>query len=149
MINGKIARRATPSSTEQTEFLDAAEINREMLSIAESQNAIPRRSNNAGGKLDRSKLTMVNADDMKDLENLEHHVLSVIGYEPRKIRKIADTLNAVQDSGNYIYPTGKGLLDFTILVSQTGWLPAHAKAQIQLLTSTTKFHGLFNPAESQ
>ncbi|KAK1130900.1 hypothetical protein K0M31_017204 [Melipona bicolor] len=92
MINGKIARRATPSSTE---------INREMLSIAESRNAILRRSN-AGGKLDQSKISMVNAEDMKDLENLEH-VLSVVGYEPQKVanaekRKLADTLNVVQDS---------------------------------------------------
>ena len=107
MINERIARtrRASPSNTKQVALLNATEINREMLSIAESQNAIPR-SKEVGGKLDRSKVTMVTADDVKDLENLEH-VLSVVGYEPRKIgnvakRKTVDTFNGVQDSGKYI-----------------------------------------------
>ena len=47
--------------------------------------------------MDRSRIVLVNAGDVKGLENLKH-VLSVVEYEPQKIskigkRKIADSHN--------------------------------------------------------
>ncbi|CAD1469437.1 unnamed protein product [Heterotrigona itama] len=104
---GAESSMTTPSTSKETSFVNAAEINREILSMSASRDAIRRKTKEAAGKLDQSKVTMVNADDMRDLENLED-VLSVVGYEPRRIgnvgkRKATDTFNnTVNDPGKYI-----------------------------------------------
>lgn len=58
-------------------------------------------------RVDQSKIVTVNIDDMKDLGNIEY-LLSVVGYEPRKInrkekRKTIDTFN--NDPGKRIPKT--------------------------------------------
>lgn len=87
----------------QTEFLNGdnlRKINDEILMLAETRNIIPKKSNNdetLNQQVNPSNIAMMNIDDLKDLENLEH-VLSIVEYEPRKInkkekRKIVDTFS--------------------------------------------------------
>lgn len=68
--------------------------------LAETRNIIPKKRNNdetLDQQVNPSNIAMMNIDDLKDLENLEH-VLSIVEYEPRKInkkekRKIVDTFS--------------------------------------------------------
>lgn len=104
-INAKIDRtkRTVFTTQRETKFLNGdnlRKINDEILMIAETQNVIPKKKNNdetLDQRVDPSNIAMVNIDNLKDLENLEH-VLSIVEYEPRKInkkekRKIMDTFN--------------------------------------------------------
>lgn len=104
-INAKIDRtkRTIFTTQRETKFLNGdnlRKINDEILMIAETQNVIPKKKNNdetLDQRVDPSNIAMVNIDNLKDLENLEH-VLSIVEYEPRKInkkekRKIMDTFN--------------------------------------------------------
>ena len=104
-INAKIDRtkRTIFTTQRETKFLNndnLRKINDEILMIAETQNVIPKKKNNdetLDQRVDPSNIAMVNIDNLKDLENLEH-VLSIVEYEPRKInkkekRKIMDTFN--------------------------------------------------------
>lgn len=104
-INAKIDRtkRTIFTTQRETKFLNGdnlRKINDEILMIAETQNVIPKKKNNdetLDQRVDPSNIAMVNVDNLKDLENLEH-VLSIVEYEPRKInkkekRKIMDTFN--------------------------------------------------------
>lgn len=104
-INAKIDRtkRTVFTTQRETKFLNGdnlRKINDEILMIAETQNVIPKKKNNdetLDQRVDPSNIAMVNVDNLKDLENLEH-VLSIVEYEPRKInkkekRKIMDTFN--------------------------------------------------------
>lgn len=65
--------------------------------LAETRNIIPKKKNNDETLDQRVNIAMMNIDNLKDLENLEH-VLSIVEYEPRKInkkekRKIVDTFS--------------------------------------------------------
>lgn len=104
-INAKIDRtkRTVFTTQRETKFLNGdnlRKINDEILMIAETQNVIPKKKNNdetLDQRVDPSNIAMVNIDNLKDLENLEH-VLSIVEYEPRKInkkekRKIMDTFS--------------------------------------------------------
>lgn len=104
-INAKIDRtkRTIFTTQRETKFLNGdnlRKINDEILMIAETRNVIPKKKNNdetLDQRVDPSNIAMVNVDNLKDLENLEH-VLSIVEYEPRKInkkekRKIMDTFN--------------------------------------------------------
>ena len=104
-INAKIDRtkRTVFTTQRETKFLNGdnlRKINDEILMIAETRNVIPKKKNNnetLDQRVDPSNIAMVNVDNLKDLENLEH-VLSIVEYEPRKInkkekRKIMDTFN--------------------------------------------------------
>lgn len=104
-INAKIDRtkRTIFTTQRETKFLNndnLRKINDEILMIAETRNVIPKKKNNdetLDQRVDPSNIAMVNVDNLKDLENLEH-VLSIVEYEPRKInkkekRKIMDTFN--------------------------------------------------------
>lgn len=104
-INAKIDRtkRTIFTTQRETKFLNddnLRKINDEILMIAETRNVIPKKKNNdetLDQRVDPSNIAMVNIDNLKDLENLEH-VLSIVEYEPRKInkkekRKIMDTFN--------------------------------------------------------
>lgn len=104
-INAKIDRtkRTIFTTQRETKFLNGdnlRKINDEILMIAETRNVIPKKKNNdetLDQRVDPSNIAMVNIDNLKDLENLEH-VLSIVEYEPRKInkkekRKIMDTFN--------------------------------------------------------
>lgn len=104
-INAKIDRtkRTVFTTQRETKFLNndnLRKINDEILMIAETRNVIPKKKNNdetLDQRVDPSNIAMVNVDNLKDLENLEH-VLSIVEYEPRKInkkekRKIMDTFN--------------------------------------------------------
>lgn len=104
-INAKIDRtkRTVFTTQRETKFLNndnLRKINDEILMIAETRNVIPKKKNNdetLDQRVDPSNIAMVNIDNLKDLENLEH-VLSIVEYEPRKInkkekRKIMDTFN--------------------------------------------------------
>lgn len=104
-INAKIDRtkRTVFTTQRETKFLNGdnlRKINDEILMIAETQNVIPKKKNNdetLDQRVDPSNIAMVNVDNLKDLENLEH-VLSIVEYEPRKInkkekRKIMDTFS--------------------------------------------------------
>lgn len=104
-INAKIDRtkRTIFTTQRETKFLNGdnlRKINDEILMIAETQNVIPKKKNNdetLDQRVDPSNIAMVNIDNLKDLENLEH-VLSIVEYEPRKInkkekRKIMDTFS--------------------------------------------------------
>lgn len=104
-INAKIDRtkRTIFTTQRETKFLNGdnlRKINDEILMIAETRNVIPKKKNNdetLDQRVDPSNIAMVNIDNLKDLENLEH-VLSIVEYEPRKInkkekRKIMDTFS--------------------------------------------------------
>lgn len=104
-INAKIDRtkRTVFTTQRETKFLNGdnlRKINDEILMIAETRNVIPKKKNNnetLDQRVDPSNIAMVNVDNLKDLENLEH-VLSIVEYEPRKInkkekRKIMDTFS--------------------------------------------------------
>lgn len=104
-INAKIDRtkRTIFTTQRETKFLNGdnlRKINDEILMIAETRNVIPKKRNNdetLDQRVDPSNIAMVNVDNLKDLENLEH-VLSIVEYEPRKInkkekRKIMDTFS--------------------------------------------------------
>lgn len=104
-INAKIDRtkRTIFTTQRETKFLNndnLRKINDEILMIAETRNVIPKKKNNdetLDQRVDPSNIAMVNVDNLKDLENLEH-VLSIVEYEPRKInkkekRKIMDTFS--------------------------------------------------------
>lgn len=104
-INAKIDRtkRTIFTTQRETKFLNGdnlRKINDEILMIAETRNVIPKKKNNnetLDQRVDPSNIAMVNVDNLKDLENLEH-VLSIVEYEPRKInkkekRKIMDTFS--------------------------------------------------------
>lgn len=104
-INAKIDRtkRTVFTTQRETKFLNGdnlRKINDKILMIAETQNVIPKKKNNdetLDQRVDPSNIAMVNVDNLKDLENLEH-VLSIVEYEPRKInkkekRKIMDTFS--------------------------------------------------------
>lgn len=104
-INAKIDRtkRTIFTTQRETKFLNndnLRKINDEILMIAETRNVIPKKKNNdetLDQRVDPSNIAMVNIDNLKDLENLEH-VLSIVEYEPRKInkkekRKIMDTFS--------------------------------------------------------
>ncbi|XP_060828950.1 putative uncharacterized protein DDB_G0281733 [Bombus pascuorum] len=110
IINANITRirRVVPLNPRQTALLDvhnATKINDEILSLAESQNVIPEKNSVKGRldqRVDQSRIVLVNAGDVKGLENLKH-VLSVVEYEPQKIskigkRKIADSYNINPDT---------------------------------------------------
>lgn len=89
-----------PRQTALFDVHNATKINDEILSLAESQNVIPEKNSVKGRldeRVDRSRIALVNAGDVKGLENLKH-VLSVVEYEPQKIskiekRKIVDSYN--------------------------------------------------------
>lgn len=104
-INAKIdrTRRTIFTTPRETEFLNGdnvRKINDKILMLVETRNVIPKKRNNdetLDQRVDSSNIAMVNVDNVKDLENLEH-VLSIVEYEPRKInkkekRKIVDTFN--------------------------------------------------------
>ncbi|XP_071871823.1 uncharacterized protein [Bombus fervidus] len=110
IINANITRirRVVPLNPRQTLLFDvhnATKINDEILSLAESQNAIPEKNSVKGRldqRVDQSRIVLVNAGDVKGLENLKH-VLSVVEYEPQKIskigkRKIVDSYNINPDT---------------------------------------------------
>ncbi|XP_043799730.1 glutamic acid-rich protein-like [Apis laboriosa] len=112
-INAKIdrTRRTVFTTPRETEFLNGdnvRKINDKILMLVETRNVIPKKRNNdetLDQRVDPSNIAMVNVDNVKDLENLEH-VLSIVEYEPRKInkkekRKIVDTFNDNLDTITY------------------------------------------------
>lgn len=79
-----------PRQTALFDVHNATKINDEILSLVESQNVSPEKNNVRGRldqRVDQSRIVLVNAGDVKGLENLKH-VLSVVEYEPQKISKI-------------------------------------------------------------
>ncbi|CAL7938805.1 unnamed protein product [Xylocopa violacea] len=85
-------RRTETSSLKETELpggRNARHINDEILSLAETQNVAPKKSK-ARTKVDQqteqSILLLLNAEDMKNLDSIEH-ALSIADYEPQKINK--------------------------------------------------------------
>ncbi|CAK9823719.1 hypothetical protein ANTRET_LOCUS2006 [Anthophora retusa] len=101
-------RRGTALNVKISKFLDPQNprsINNEILSLVESRNFSTKRNNTdivLDQQVDQSEIVLLNADNVKDLESIEH-ALSIAEYEPQKInkkgkRKTVDTFNSRLDT---------------------------------------------------